>query len=220
MEYRLCLRTYAECVRPYMKKKSVFKPNVGLAIVRKETIDGQGIHAFYSMLLDALTNNVKEEDLQEIPDITNSLTTHLKSGAADVHNKFVELAQRENVVEDVEEYFNDYLIPNIPKESLDTVNDAIVSLIEKDSEIGATKQEKLKRTLFDFSAARFHAEVLVYTIQRNQNKIDIVDKNKLDTHEDDGVAQTLLELERKMKKINSIHWRSCVQTVKSTSSII
>ena len=48
MKDKLCLSTYAECIRPYMKKKSNFKANVGRARVKREPIDGQGIHAFYA----------------------------------------------------------------------------------------------------------------------------------------------------------------------------
>lgn len=200
MKAKLCLRTYAECIRPYMKKKSIFKSNVGRARVKEEPIDGQGVHAFYSMLLDALINNVAVEEQDGIPDVSNSFTTHIKSGETDIHNKFVELAQRDTSVNDVEDYFSKYLIPNIPNESLDTINDAVMELINNDDSIGVTKQEKLRESFCNSTPEHFHAEVLVFVVQRNQNKIEFIADTKSDRYEDETVIFALEQLERKMSQ--------------------
>lgn len=179
MAEKLCLRTYGELIRPYMKKKSIFKPNVGRVYTKKEPINGSGIHAFYSMLLDSLIHSIDDNDYVDIPDLNNSLTTRIRSGAIDIPSKIVEIAQRSTIIGEVEEYFSEYLIPNLPQKSLDTVNDAILSLIDGDTSIGETKQKMLKDSFTPVNPAHFYAEVFVYAVQRNQNKMNVMNALKV-----------------------------------------
>lgn len=169
MGERLCLRTYGEIIRPFMKRKSFLIEEMGGDVVRSSMKDGQQIGVFYTMLLSSLCYDMNGR-IKGLPQISSSLPTNLKQGDVDVPGAFVELAQVDGVVDRVEEFFSEYLIPNIPLESLDTLNDEIISLINSDASIGPTKQNKLVR-LCQEEASRFHAETFVFAVQRNHNDL-------------------------------------------------
>ena len=208
MVEKLCLRTYGELIRPYMKKKSIFKPDVGRAYIKNGPINGSGIHAFYSMLLDSLIYSIEDDDYADMPELNNSLTTRLRSGVIDIPGKFVEIAQKETIIKDVEAYFSKYLIPNLPQESLDSVNDAVLRLINDNTSIGETKQKMLKESFRPSNLAYFYAEVFVYTVQRNQNKKNIMNTLKNDDETIPDEHSLMVDVSEQKKVKNDINRES------------
>ena len=172
MTERLCLRTYAERIRGSMKVQSRVRVDLTNYNGEDQFIDGRQKSVFYNLLLGALSYCVGSRETGDVfPEISNSLITHLRSGEADIPDALVMLAQKDDSVDNVEAYFSDYLIPNIPVESLDSINDSIFSLIDEDYSIGPTTQKRLKEYRWNCKAERFHAEVFVFLVQRNKNKL-------------------------------------------------
>jgi len=172
----LCLRTFGECVRPCMNKKSVIKSlDFGRKFTQtglQETRDASGVNVFYSLLMESLSYGASVDGIEGIPDISKTQTTYLKSGQSDVPAKFVEIAQKSGAVADVSAFFAINLISNIVKSSQAVCLDRVLALVEGDSSLGKTKQKQFKAWRNEKAPADFLAEAFVLAIRVGKNKVD------------------------------------------------
>ncbi len=172
----LCLRTFSNCVRPHMNKKSVIKSfdtaNKFALTGLQETKDASGIFVFYSLLLSSLSYAAEVDGETDIPDVSKTQATYLHSGQAPVPVKFVELAQSKDAAINVSTCFAINLIPNMPKSSLNIVLDAVLSLIVGDASLGKTTHKNFKAWRNEKAPADFLAEAFVLAIRVGKNKVD------------------------------------------------
>ena len=172
----LCLRTFGECVRPCMNKKSVIKSldsERKFAITgRQDTRDASGVNVFYTLLMKSLSYGASVDGIDAIPDISKTQATYLKTGQSTVPDKFIEIAQLSGTVADVSSFFSINLIPNIVKTSQSVALDRVLALIEGDTLLGKTKQKQFKAWRKEKAPADFLAEAFVLAIRVGKNKAD------------------------------------------------
>ena len=81
------------------------------------------------------------------------------------------MAQTKCAVANVSTFFANNLLPNITKNRQDIVLDAILNIIECDSNLGATLQKRFKKMRTGKAPADFLAEVFIAAICSHRNKI-------------------------------------------------
>lgn len=180
----LCIRAFAEVLRGRMNKKSQIKnfdPEKKMfqsdAEVKNSTsTDLSGVFNFYKLLLDAVIYIAVDEGESGIPDINSTMTTQLKNGKWEIHEKIKEIAQGNSMKVIVADYFEANLIPNIPNNVLASVLDDVDNLVRNSSDIKNRKRDSLKQSYRQRkSDAAYLAEVYLFAICNGTNKIDTVD---------------------------------------------
>jgi len=135
--------------------------------------DLSGVFNFYKLLLDAVVYISIDEGESGIPDINSTMTSQLKMGNWEIHERIKEIAQRNNMKVVVADYFEANLIPNIPNTILTSVLDDIDFLVSNSADIRKKKRDALKQAYQQKkSNAHYLAEVYLVAICNGTNKID------------------------------------------------
>ena len=163
----LCFRTFSEIVRPRMNKKSKIK---NLTDEKVNIKDGTGVFVCYSLLLDSILSVAIKERDTSLPDVSGTMTTQLKKGNAEVHEKIIEITQRKSAFKEISYFFAVNLIPNIMPNSLNIVLDAIDVLVQEDTVIGKTMKKNLKKDKNDKTPADYLAKVFMIAVCNGKNK--------------------------------------------------
>lgn len=180
----LCIRTFAGVLRGRMNRKSQIKKfdsekkwfQSDAEIQNSISIDLSGVFNFYKLLLDAVVYMAISEDEGEIPDISSTMTTQLKNGKWEIHEKIKEIAQGNNMKAVVADYFEANLIPNIPNTVLTSVLDDVDNLVRNSADVRKKKRDALKQAYQQKkSDANYLAEVYLVAICNGTNKIDNAD---------------------------------------------
>lgn len=188
----LCIRTFAEVIRSRMKKKAHIKnfdPDEKMfqsdaEVKNNVAINLSGIFNFYKFLLDAIIYRAIAEGEGGIPDIPSSMTSELKNGKSEVHNKIKEIAQRKEAKMIVTEYFEANLIPNIPENVCSSVLGCIEELVRNSKNIKGRKANALKQAYRQKkSDASYLAEVYLLAVCNGVNEIE---KDQLSLFSDTG----------------------------------
>lgn len=201
----LCIRTFAEVMRGRMHKKAQIKNfNSDKKMFPSDaevqniiSTDLSGVFNFYKLLLDAVIYIAIDEGENGIPDINATMTSHLRRGKWEVHEKIKEIAQRNNMKVVVADYFDANLIPNIPKTVLSSVLDDVDNLVRNSADVRKKKRDSLKQAYQQKkSDANYLAEVYLVAICNGTNKIDNADltaNSKKNINKDPFVALDELE---------------------------
>ena len=142
----LCIRTFGEAVRNNMNKKSIIKKmdNEGITET-SSTENASGISVFYSLLLESLFYTARTDGSGDVFNLDAKMATNLKKGTWDVKEEIIDLAQNKGTASNVSYFFAVNLLPNILKGYQDVVLDAVLTVIENDSNLGKTTQTKFKK---------------------------------------------------------------------------
>ena len=168
-EKTLNIRTFAEAMRERMDKKSCIKDfDIGTETI--QIIDLTRVFHFYYQLLKAVVYSVDEDG---IPDISKTMTTQLKRGNDEVHQKIKEIAQRKETRRAVAAYFEVNLIPNIPSVVRASVLDDVDALVQNDKGIAQRRRKSLKELRNSSKdGASYLADVWLLAICNGKNVID------------------------------------------------
>lgn len=183
----LCFRTFAECIRPQMKEKTIKKKyDTDKTSFSGKTmpIKGTGVFQFYTLLLESIVYLHIENDNSQLPDISGSMTSQIKNGKAEAPEKICELAQRDNSVSTVALYFAANLIPNIPKKTLDDILGKIDDLIKNDKTLDKKTSQKLTKMKDKLLPADYLAEVFISAVLRKANIITVQKTVRKETKRD------------------------------------
>lgn len=164
----LCIRTFAEAIRPKMSKTSKIKD-----FDTNMTATGNGglIGVFYPLLLNAVICNAKACGEEGLPDVSAKMATELKKGGSEVHPKIKEIAAREETRRLVGDFFAVNLIPNVVNDALEIVVDAVDAIVQADKSLGIHKAKTLKEAGKRSNPADFLARVLLLAITVGTNKV-------------------------------------------------
>ena len=200
-EKTLCIRTFGEAVRKHMNKKATVKIFGGTEkfyVTGQKTVNASGIHVFYTLLLESLTHVYEINGATGLPDIRKQLTTNLKNGKVNVPSSIITLAQDKKAAEYTSTCFAINLIPNIPKDSLSIVLDAVLEIIQQDSSLGGTKKASFLKWRKGKSEADFLAEAFVMAIRVGNN---LLDNSSESADELTPLLRDINELKEKLDKI-------------------
>jgi hypothetical protein len=180
----LCIKAFAEVLRGRMNKKAQIKNfDSGKKMFQSDaevqnsiSTDLSGVFNFYKLLLDAVVYIAIDEGESGIPDINSTMTSQLKKGKWEIHEKIKGIAQRNNMKVVVADYFEANLIPNIPNNVLASVLDDVDNLVRNSADIRKKKRDALKQAYQQRkSDANYLAEVYLVAICNGTNKIDNAD---------------------------------------------
>ena len=196
----LCIRTFAEVVRCRMGKKARIKNfdpdkksfQSDAEVKNHVTINLSQVYVFYKLLLDAVTYISINNGETGIPDIDRTMTSQLKNGKCEIHQRIKEIAQNKATRKIVTDYFDANLIPNIPGIVCSSVLGDIDALVRNASDITKRKQNALKQAyLQKKSDAAYLAEVYLFAICNGTN---VKDNIKSKTATKDKPSEDPLEL--------------------------
>lgn len=196
----LCIRTFAEVIRCRMGKKARIKNfdpdkksfQSDAEVKNQVTINLSQVYDFYKLLLDAVTYISAYNGETGIPDIDPAMTSQLKNGKCEIHQRIKEIAQNKAARKVVTDYFDANLIPNIPGIVCSSVLGDIDALVRNASDITKRKQNALKQAyLQKKSDAAYLAEVYLFAICNGNN---VKDNIKSKTATKDKPSEDPLEL--------------------------
>ncbi|WP_066633954.1 ABC-three component system protein [Desulfolucanica intricata] len=176
----LCIRTFAEIVRSRMSKKARIKNfdpekksfQSDAEVENQVTINLSQVYTFYKLLLDAVIYMSICNGETGIPDIDSAMTSQLKNGKREIHQKIKEIAQRKETKRTVSDYFEANLVPNIPRVVRRNVLDDINTLVSSSPDIKTRKRKALQQAYRqEKNPAAYLAEIYLIAICSGTNEI-------------------------------------------------
>jgi hypothetical protein len=167
----LCIRTFAEAIRPKMSKTSKIRD---FDTDTMTTENGGLVRVFYPLLLNAVIYKAKGDGEEGLPDISAKMATELKNGNGDkpeVHPKIKEIAARDETRRLVGDFFAVNIIPNIINDALEIVVDSVDAIVQSDKSLGNHKAKALREASKRNNPADFLARAFLLAITVGTNKV-------------------------------------------------
>lgn len=175
----LSVRAFAETMRGRMSKKAQIKnfdPDKNsfqsdTEAMRNGYVNLSQVYSFYRMLLVSIVYIALDNGVDDIPEIDKSMTSQLKNGKWEIHQKIKEIAQRKSSKASVTAYFEANLVANIPISVKASVIDDIYMIVWDSSDIKKRKRDALKQAYVQRkSDASYLAEVWILAVCNGTNK--------------------------------------------------
>jgi len=213
-EQNLCIRTFAEAIRTKMSKNSKIE-RFGTAY--KATENGSLVSVFYVLLLNAVVYKAIADGEAGVPDISAKMASELKNGNSEVHPKIKEIAERDETRLIVANYFEKYLIPNIVKDALSIVVDAVDAIVQADKALGKHKPKTLKEASKRSSPADYLARVFLIAVTVGTNKKTIEPKPK---PADENQPLNLTSPPDEVAPIEMLYVKKCMEAYGSAANMM
>jgi hypothetical protein len=140
---------------------------------KNKDVDLSQVFTFYKLLLDSIVYVATQSEEEGLPDIDATMTSQLKNGEWEVHQKIKEVAQRINMKAIVTSYFEANLVSNIPISVLSSVLDDVDALVRDSADVKKRKRDSLKQAYQQQkSNASYLAEVWLLSVCNGKNMRD------------------------------------------------
>ncbi len=147
------------------------RPNFMSEVKNQMTINLSQVYTFYKLLIDAVIYLSVCNYEEGVPDIDPTMTSQLKNGRCEVHQKIKEIAQDKATRKIVTDYFRVNLTPNIPEAVCSSVLGDIDALVRSAPDITKRKRNALKQAyLQKKNDAAYLAEVYLFAICNGVNE--------------------------------------------------
>jgi len=166
----LTMRTFGDVLKKRMSKtarKKYFDNSRNTFTLPPDAIerDATKQETLYDFLFESLVYKIQYEDGEtKIPDFNKSWISETINGKIPLNSEVLKAAQKQEAAAVTAAYFNNNIVPNIPKHLLPVVVDSVGELIKEDAGLGAIKRASLKSAKDKKSEADYLAAVWVLAV--------------------------------------------------------
>jgi len=168
-EKLLTMNGYGDALKPRMSKTSRVKrydADTDGFIMTPDALDLDATkqETIYRLLYESLTYKLCEDEAIKIPDISKEWISKTINGKIPLNSEILKAAQKREATTIVAAYFNNNIIPNIPKHLLCEAVNSISSLVLGDYSISKEKRDSLKQAKEKKSEADYLADVWILAV--------------------------------------------------------